>query len=162
MKSCLAVAACLAILLPPAADAAAKTKPVIAISPITLSDTSGTPAAGVNALWSRIRALSAAINAGLAGSGLYEVKPIAKADCADMGEQCIAKWARDSGGKLIMIGTVLKMTPTVSHFWVGLFKPDGRTRVFYRDIAISGDGAAAWNAAGDRLVSEIVRTRPGL
>ena len=163
------LAALLATALAAPADAASKTaaakapagKPLIAISQIALADTSGEKPDTAGTIWTRIKALTNQIGTGLSGSGLYDTKVVPKANCEDYSETCLGKWAKDTGGNLIMIGTVLKMTPTVSHFWVGIFKPDGTTRLFYRDIKIDSDSEASWKRAGSDLVAAVLAAKPG-
>jgi len=153
--------ACLALALG-LTTGGAMAKPLIAISEISLSDTSGTPATAAAAVWSDVKRLSAAIDSGLNASGLYDTKLVKRADCEDKGPGCLAAWAKATGGKVILMGTVLKTTPTTNHFWVGVFKADATTRLLFRDIVISGNGPDAWKRAGDSLVADIVKARPGL
>lgn len=140
-----------------ALSAPAVAKPVLAISQIVLADTSGEKPNAAGLVWSHIKSLTATISTGLVPA--YDVKLVAKADCQDYSEACLGKWARGTGGNLILIGTVLKMTPTVSHFWVGVFKPDGKTRVFYRDITINSDADSSWRSAGSELVSALLAAK---
>jgi hypothetical protein len=149
-------AACLTLLLSALAGPA-MAKPVLAVSEVSLSDTSGTPATAVNAVWSRVRALTASLSTGL-GAG-YDVKQVKRADCDDYGAACLGKWAHGTGGDLVMIGTVLKMTPRVSHFWVGVFKPDGTTRLFYRDVTINGDDMGVWTRAGSDVAAAVLSAK---
>lgn len=144
------------------AAGAAVAKPLIAISEISLSDTSGTPATAAGSVWSDVKRLTSAIDSGLKASGLYDTKLVKRADCEDKGPGCLAAWAKATGGKVILMGTVLKTTPTTNHFWVGVFKADATTRLLFRDIVISGSGPDAWKRAGDSLVADIVKARPGL
>lgn len=153
--------ACLALLLA-ITTGTAVAKPLVAISEISLSDTSGTPPAASGAVWSGVKRLTATIDAGLKASGLYDTKMVKRADCESKGAGCMAAWAKASGGRIIIMGTVLKTTPTTSHFWAGVFKADGTTRLLFRDIEISGDAADAWTRAGQSLVNDIVKARPGL
>ena len=110
------LAALLTTALAAPADAASKTaaakapagKPLIAISQIALADTSGEKPDTAGTIWTRIKALTNQIGTGLTGSGLYDIKVVPKANCEDYSETCLGKWAKDTGGNLIMIGTVLK------------------------------------------------------
>jgi len=142
------------------APSAALARPMIAVSPVIYSDTSGEPVGPGHQ--SRLKTMQAHVVDGLEKSGIYDAKLVVGPDCPDYSEACNAKWAKGTGGNLILVGTVLKTSTLISHFWVGIFKADGKTRLFYRDLQFRGDTDEAWSRAGDYLVQEIVKAKPGL
>ncbi|WP_237152340.1 DUF2380 domain-containing protein [Oryzibacter oryziterrae] len=140
----------------------AAAKPLMAIAEITYADTSGEPASTAGGHGPRLKALATQVSGALSKSGLYDTKVVARANCEDWSAKCYGKWVKQTGGNLIMVATVLKTSTLISHMWVGIFKSDGTTRIFYRDLQFRGDTADAWQHAGDYLADEILKAKPGL
>lgn len=150
--------AALVHLVPPLAEAAEPKRPTLAILPIKMLDTSAEPIDQSADHARRLKALTDALTADLAASGLYRTIPVSREQlrtrCPDERPECLLDAARESGAELVFIGVVHKSSTLIMQLWARILDTASRKEVFVRDLNFRGDNDEAWRRAEAFLVAQ--------
>lgn len=155
-----ALAALVHGLVPTLAEAAEPQRPTLAILPIKMLDTSAEPIDQSADQARRLKALTDALTADLAASGLYRTIPVSREQlrtrCPDERPECLLDAARESGADLVFIGVVHKSSTLIMQLWARMVDTASHRKVFVRDLNFRGDNDEAWRRAEAFLVAQFI------